>query len=150
MEINLTTKKLDNVKTDAVFFLMFEDNKKLEGELENIDKALNGGVFDLIELQKYKAEESKFLIIPTLGKIKANYVAIVGLGKEKKFENDIIRRVASYIIRKAKELKLSDIIIDTNLQQFENYDEVVQAITEGLILGDYSFDKYFSKRMSIK
>lgn len=146
MEINLTTKKLDNVKTDAVFFLMFEDNKKLEGELEKIDKALNGGVSDLIKLQKYKAEEGKFLIIPTLGKIKANYVAIVGLGKEKKFENDILRRVASYIIRKAKELKLSDIIIDTNLQQFENYNEVVQAITEGVILGDYSFDKYFSKK----
>jgi hypothetical protein len=61
MEINLATKKLDNVKTDAVFFLMFEDNKKLEGELEKIDKALNGGVSDLIKLQKYKAEEGKFL-----------------------------------------------------------------------------------------
>lgn len=146
MNIEIISKKIDTLNIDAIFLPMFEDDKKFMGKIKEIDDLLEGALSKIIKSQKFKASEGKILVVPTFEKIKADYVIIVGIGQEKKLELDILRRVAAYSIRKSKELKLSNFLFDVEDIENFNYTDIVQALTEGFILGDYSFDKYLTKK----
>jgi leucyl aminopeptidase len=151
MKIDVLTKKLESVKTEALVIPVFEEEKKFSGNLQKLDEIFEGRISQIVKSQKFKGSEGKFLVIPTFEKIKAEYIILAGLGSKKKFELDILRRLTAYTVRKAKEIKVSDIVIDTDID-FEEIDlkEAIQALTEGAILGDYSFDKYFTKKEDFK
>ncbi|MGC8869033.1 leucyl aminopeptidase [Sulfurihydrogenibium sp.] len=151
MKFDVVSKKVDSVKADALVFPLFEEDKKFENNLKKVDDLLSGELSRIVKSQKFKASEGKILAVPTFGKLKVNYVFIVGLGSKKKFELDILRRISAYTVKKAKELKTSDLVIDIDTD-FEGVDikEAVQALTEGAILGSYNFDKYFSEKDDFK
>lgn len=151
MKIEAVSKKLESVKTDALVFPLFEEEKKFSGNLEKIDNILEGAVSHLFKSQKFKANENSFLVVPTFGKIKADYVIVAGMGSKKKFELDVLRRLSAYTVRRLKSIKASDCVIDLDIE-LEDFDikEAVQALTEGAILGDYNFDKYFTKKEDFK
>lgn len=151
MKIEAVSKKLESVKTDALVFPLFEEEKKFSGNLEKIDNILEGAVSHLFKSQKFKANENSFLVVPTFGKIKSDYVIVAGMGFKKKFELDVLRRLSAYTVRRLKSIKASDCVIDLDIE-LEDFDikEAVQALTEGAILGDYNFDKYFTKKEDFK
>lgn len=151
MKIEVLSKKIESVKTDALVIPVFEEEKNFSGNLKKLDEIFEGEISRLVKAQKFKGGEGKFLVIPTFGKIKADYVVLSGLGSKKKFELDVLRRLSAYTVRKAKEIKASDIIIDTDID-FGDIDikDAIQALTEGAILGDYNFDKYFTKKEEFK
>lgn len=147
MKIEVVSKKYETAKTDAIVFPVLKDEKNLRENIKKVDALLDGAISNLKKSLKFSAEEGKFLIVPTYGKIKAEFVILAGLGENKKLDKDTFRRMAAYTVRKAKENKLSKVLIDINLEYEKlSPEEISASITEGAILGSYSFDKYFSKK----
>ena len=148
MEIKATSGKLENLRTKAVVSFMFKEDKKFNEDIMTLDKLLNGSISLLKKEQKFVGDEGKFLVVPTFRKLKSEYVIIVGLGNRRRADLDTIRRAGAYIIRKAKELKIDRLAIDVkNLDGIKEKEyELAQALTEGIVLGDYRFDKYKTKK----
>lgn len=147
MKIEVVSKKYETAKTDTIVFPVLKDEKNLRENIKKVDALLDGAISNLKKSLKFSAEEGKFLIVPTYGKIKAEFVILAGLGENKKLDKDTFRRMAAYTVRKAKENKLSKVLIDINLEYEKlSPEEISASITEGAILGSYSFDKYFSKK----
>jgi leucyl aminopeptidase len=66
-------------------------------------------------------------------------IMLLGLGKREKFTDESARICAGKATRKARELGIKEF----SMLQFSNLDEgLVEAMTEGIALALYSFDKY--------
>lgn len=73
-------------------------------------------------------------------------IILLGLGSPDKVNSDSIRKAFYKLGKKLMEFKIKDIRIDVpNIEGF-CYSKTVQAIAEGLIESEYSFEKYLSKK----
>jgi leucyl aminopeptidase len=103
-------------------------------EAERLDK--------LCELENFKGKESQIAKLQILGK-EVDVVYLVGLGKRDKVKPDTYRRASANLVRRLRKDKVSS--AEVLLPQSAD-DYVSQAITEGAILANYSFDKYKSSQ----
>lgn len=80
------------------------------------------------------------------------HVVVVGLGDETKLDHEAIRQAAAGIHSAAKSLKASDVVVhfDGIPQSKKESALYLQALTEGLILSNYTFDELKSKKKDAK
>ncbi len=149
MDIKVFSGKLDTQKADILFIPVFSEDKKLSDEINQLNKKLDSAISKLQKEQKFKGDLGKTLIIPTLDKIKSKYIVLIGAGSKKKADLDTFRRVGASAVKIAKQLNAKKVIFDLKeISLKEPQSEYAQAVTEGFILGSYSFDKYKSKKDS--
>ena len=107
-------------------------------------------VEDAKELYAYLKENELFK--GNLGEIHSQIsytgdkVLLVGLGEKNKLQADNLRTV---YFKVGKELMKSKVkSVDINVAKFENidYDKTLEAIVEGLLQSEYSFEKYLSEK----
>ena len=147
MEIRLKQGSLTDIKADIVVINLFEGVKTPGGATGAIDKALDNLISSyVIEKEGFKGKLNEIYVLHTHGKIPADKVLIVGLGKSEEFELNKIREVASKVIKKAKALKTKSIVSILHGAGTAGLDpaECAQAIAEGSLIGNYSFSKYKS------
>ncbi len=144
----ITTKKGDFTKivSDVVVLPLFEEEKS-NSFINQLPKKLKTEVSGLIKNKTIKGEFGETRLINTLGNISPKNILLVGLGKEKELNLEFLRRVSAIVLKTVKCYNLKSIV--TLLSQSStklNSDDVAQAITEGTLLADYSFDRFKSKK----
>ena len=147
MEIKVVAGDIAKTKADAVILPFFEGRESPEGNIAAIDKALDGAVSQLINQGEIKGKLNRITTIHSLGKLPAARVVVIGLGKPAELSQDKIRGAiagacrllrqqgASSIATLAQEAKITEITAQST----------AQAITEGALLGVYSFRKHKTK-----
>ena len=110
---------------------------------KNLDSLFNGNLTTAIKVDSFKGDYNK--IIELYGNNNILKLSVVGLGDEKIFNSDKLRALAANIIRNAESNKISSISIDSDSFGLNN-DNLAQAFSEGLMLGQYSFNHYKSKK----
>ena len=106
---------------------------------KNLDSLFNGNLTTAIKVDSFKGDYNK--IIELYGNNNILKLSVVGLGDEKIFNSDKLRALAANIIRNAESNKISSISIDSDSFGLNN-DNLAQAFSEGLMLGQYSFNHY--------
>jgi len=106
--------------------------------VKRVDEALGGALSRISQEEKFSGELGKSVMINTLGKIGADRVLLVGLGKKSRFSSDVLRKVG---ILTAKRTKAFSGNIAFSLE-INGQKGNASALIEGLILGSYEFDKY--------
>lgn len=148
MEIKVTQGSLAEAQGDVLVVNLFEGVKNPAGATGSVDKALDGIISSyIIEKENFKGKLNEVYVIPTYGKIPADKVLIAGLGKPEDFNLNVIREVASTVIKKAKSLKakkVCSVLHGAGIGGL-NPSDCAQMISEGSILGAYKFSKYLSK-----
>ena len=144
MKIKTTVGDIARIEADAIVVSLFEGAKQPGGTTAAVDKALEGAIASLISRGEIKGKFGEVDIIHTLGKLPARIVAIAGLGKREGFNVDSIRGVTGEfcrVLRKVNCHKIATILhgTDTDVMELE---ASAQAITEGALLGLYSFSEY--------
>lgn len=139
MKVKLEDTLPSNKKTEMLCFYVLEKSPQPFG-LGKIDSRVNKAIS-----QSIKETEGKFgklSIINTLGLLKAKRILIAGLGNKEKLTTDTIRDVSGRIVKKARELGLSDltVVIPKGLDKDQNL--TLSQIIEGAKLALYSFDQY--------
>src|SRR5699024_649448 len=74
---------------------------------------------------------------------------IVGLGEKNKLNLDSLRKASFKLGRKLMKLKVESVVLTVPDLQDLYYDKVVQAISEGLLQSEYSFEKYLTEKKTI-
>jgi len=147
MDIRITSGYLRNARTKAVVSFIFKEQKKFPTEIQEIDRILEGSVSKLKKDLKFDGSFGKILTIPTLGKGKTDFVLLIGAGSKKDFDLDKVRRLGSICVRRMRDMKIDKFLVDGEVLSIKDQQpDIAQALTEGMILGDYRFDKYLTKK----
>jgi len=144
MEIRVTIEDLARVYVDAIVVSLFEGAKQPAGAAASVDKALNGAISSVISRGQMKGKLGEVTVIHTFGKLPAAMVAIVGLGKRQDISADRIRGVAGEFCRALRKLNCHTIATAAHGAGVGGIEleTSAEAITEGSLLGLYSFTEY--------
>ncbi len=147
MEIRVIAGDISRIKAGAIVVNFFEEMEPLDGDIANIDSTLDGAISQLISQGEIKGKLNEVTIIHSLDKLPAARVVIAGLGKKQELSLDRVRGVVAETCRQLRQKRVDTIatiaqgvgIADITL------DKAAQAITEGALLGTYSFRRHMKE-----
>ena len=147
MEIRAVAGDITKIKAGAIVVNLFEGMERLDGDIANIDKALDGAISQLISQGEIKGKLNEVTIVHSLGKLPATRVVVAGLGKQQELTQDRVRGVMAETCRLLQQKGVDSMA--TIAQGAEIADITVegaaQAVTEGALLGVYSFRRHITK-----
>lgn len=102
----------------------------------------------LLKKAQFKGDVGSGRLIPTLGKLRFEYVFVIGLGESKKLTAEVLRKAAGLCTKEAKQNKIKKMVSTVPLvpHQGMNPKEMGQALTEGTLLASYRFEKFKGKK----
>jgi leucyl aminopeptidase len=147
MDIQVVTGEITQLETDAIVLAAYSGIKTPDGELAAVDKALDGSITALITRGVIKGALNEITLVHSLGKIPAARVVVVGLGKKKELDTNKVRHAFAEVSRYLKKNKASSfatIILGGGVNGISR-EKTIQAMSEGTILGLYTFKRYLTK-----
>ncbi|MFC2010477.1 leucyl aminopeptidase [Chloroflexota bacterium] len=147
MEIKATAGDISEVKAGAIIVDYFEGMKRLEGDAAVIDKAMDGAVSQLISQGEIKGKPGQITLIHSLGKLPADRVVVVGLGKKKELNLDRVRGTvaqACRLLRRKNVTSVAAVALGAGVAGITT-ESSAQALTEGTLLGLYTFRRHITK-----
>ncbi len=147
MEVKVIVGDATQVKAGAIVVSFFEGTESLDGDIATIDVALDGAISQLISQGEIKGKLGEVTVVHSLGKLPAARVVIVGLGQRERLALDKIRGVVADACRYLQQKRVGDIaIVNLGVGITDITPECsAQAITEGALLGVYSFRRHITK-----
>jgi leucyl aminopeptidase len=126
---------------------LFEKVKNPDDYTATLDNVLGGTISQLMSQGEIKGKFGELTIIHSLGKLFAERVVILGLGKKQEFTLDKIRGVVAEACRFLQKKGIDDaatIALGVGVGGITPK-SASQAITEGALLGLYSFRRHITK-----
>jgi leucyl aminopeptidase len=147
MEVKVVSGDITKLTLDAVIVNLFEGVGSPAGATGAVDQALGGLITQLIAQGEIKGKLNEITLIHSMGKIAPARVVVAGLGKEKELTLSRIRGVAAEacrFLRKVETKRVGTIAHGAGLGGIDA-EKSAQAVTEGAILGLYTFRKHQTK-----
>ncbi|MEK7452226.1 MAG: M17 family peptidase N-terminal domain-containing protein, partial [Patescibacteria group bacterium] len=137
-----------NQKTDILIVSATQIKQTIiQGVLKEIDKTLNGLITQVMKEESYLAKANQLLWVRTEGKLPFKRILIVGLGKNSRstgeeVDLETMRTAAATSLHAIKTTTARHVVFV--LPNMVNLDvrEIAHAMTEGIELAAYSFDRY--------
>ncbi len=147
MEIRVIAGDIAKTKADAIIVPFFEGMEHPEGDIAAIDKALAGAISQLINQGEIKGKLNEITIVHSLGKLPAARVVVAGLGKQPELSQDKVRGAMAEACRLLRQKGVSSIATIAQGAEIAGItpEGAAQAITEGALLGVYSFRRHITK-----
>jgi leucyl aminopeptidase len=145
MDIRVSSTEVQQFDGDAVAIGVFSREDHLQGPAATLDAAMDGALSRLYATGEISGAAGEVLVLHTLGKIKPERIAVIGLGPRESISTDRIRRSAALACRALS--KAGSKQVGLALGWTESGLSLAQstcAATEGAILGLYSFTRYKS------
>jgi leucyl aminopeptidase len=138
VQVRVEKAKIDQKQTPLLVIGVFEGEQDFPHSKE-LDSAVSSSIRETLENKEFRGKFGSSIVVYTLGKGPMKKIMLLGLGKREKFTDESARICAGKATRKARELGIKEF----SMLQFSNLDEgLVEAMTEGIALALYSFDKY--------
>jgi leucyl aminopeptidase len=148
MEIKTATGDITKIKADAIIIYHYEGTKRTEGEAAVVDKALGGAMTELIKQGDIKGKLNEVTLIHSLGRLPAGRIAVVGLGKIKELDTNKIRGALAEACRYLRGKGVASVASGVQVAGINDIktEDAVQAMTEGAVLGLYTFRRHMTKK----
>ena len=141
MKIDLISATPLKHSTPALVIGCFED---VRDELFSAcDTALDGCLGRLATTKEFSGKINSTRLIHTLGKLPAERLLLVGLGKKGSLDNELLRRAAGNAVQALRSARVA--AFATALHLAGGLEAALEAVCEGTLLGSYTFDMYKTK-----
>ncbi|TSC54157.1 MAG: leucyl aminopeptidase [Microgenomates group bacterium LiPW_16] len=143
MKFSLKIGDLSQASVEAILTFAWEDG--WSAQTEGIDREIGGILKKEVISRGFEAKPGKILLTHSLGKIPAEKVFLVGLGKKDELTPYQVRKIFAGVFRRLKEEAIATLAF-ANIADLD----LVQAAVEGFLLGSYKFLKYKSEETKEK
>jgi len=144
--MKISIKNKEKAAKTQVLFVSIQDTKKRPSHLAPYKKMLEPMITEKI----FKGKEGESLLVPFAQK--SCHLVLVGLGDEKEWDYEQARRASAkaYKTLKQHSLQFADFILETLYKKsHSNWEHLTQAVTEALILTQYTCDDFKQKKAAI-
>jgi len=132
----------------ALVLGVYEDRARPTSELAALDRKLGGSIRRLRERKAFRGRaEEQALLVPAAAATPERIV-LVGLGPRREVDLERLRRAAARGVRAARSAGADAVAVDLFEAPRIGAGERARAITEGIVLGAYSYDAYRSSGSS--
>jgi leucyl aminopeptidase len=148
MEIRAVVGDIATIKADAIIVNHFTGTRQLSEDTAVVDRALDGAISKLIKQGDIKGKLNELTLLHSLGKIPAGRIAITGLGKKQELTINKVRNAVAETCRYLRKKGVTNITSGTQGAGIKgiNKESAAQAVTEGALLGLYTFRRYIKKK----
>src|SRR4029077_13461101 len=144
LQITLDSRPAAKVEAEALVSYVFEAEKEhgsaVQGVIAELDQAAGGALAKLAVAGELTGKMLEFTLVHFAPGIAAQRVVLVGAGKREKFGTAELRRLASAAVRYLKARSVKRLAFLS--REGQRGADAAQAVTEGLILGNFDGDKY--------
>ena len=138
VQVKVDKARIDQKLTSLLVIGVFEGDQDFPHS-KDLDSLVSSSIRETLENKEFRGTFGSSIVVYTLGRGPMKKIMLLGLGKREKFTDESARICAGKAARKAQELGIKEF----SMLQFPNLDEgLVEAMTEGIALALYSFDKY--------
>lgn len=132
---------------EAIVIGIFDENKQLNGLLNEVNDLLDGQVLNLLKEGDIATKKKTVTKIHTLGKIASKRIYFVGLGKKSELTIESLREAFGSVFKAVKAAKLTSVgvAIDTFVSDKIDAIDASHACGEALPLATYKFADYKRK-----
>jgi len=144
MKIYIKNQSILEFEGDVVIVNLSEGVKAPGGATGVVDKALNGIIRKMINSGEITGKLGETAIIHTFGRLKADKVLIVGLGKPNTFGPEEIRKASGAAITHARQTnakRVGSIVHGAGIGGLKP-DIAARSLAEGTMLALYEFEEY--------
>jgi len=148
MKIRIIKEDITAIKGESLIIPLFEEKEKRPTFFKIIDKKLNNAINNLIKKGYFGSKLHEIYLLPTYGKIGAENVLLVGLGKKKEFFLQNIFQILGTAGLYIKKMKFKNTIFPI-YEPFLSYlpkKDLVKIFTQELFYAKYSYNKYKSEK----
>lgn len=131
-------------KFGAIVVGLFEDDKKPEGIVKEIDKKLAGSIVELLAENEISTKFKKVSKVHTLGKLETKAIYFVGLGKKQALTFEKVREAFAALsgsLNKDRQIEVG-IAFDTFLGEKKDGEFFAKALSEAIGLASYNTFTY--------
>jgi leucyl aminopeptidase len=138
--MNIDVKSATPLKhsSPALVIGCFEDER--DELFTACDAALDGCLERLASTREFRGKVNSSRLIHTLGKLPAERLLLVGLGKKSELSTERLRQAAGNAVQSLRAARVAS--FSTALHLSTTLDSAVEAVCDGTLLGSYSFDHY--------
>jgi leucyl aminopeptidase len=139
MEVALGTADALSAAADLLAVGIFDDLEPGPGAEQALE-ALGTPLRPLLESRGFSGKTGEAVALPTLGRLPAATLLLIGLGGRAGVDTEVLRRATGSVVREARGAKHAV----TTLAQAATGDQAaaVLAVAEAALLAAYRFDKY--------
>ncbi len=142
MKLSVQSGRIEDAKNDAVLLLLFKD-EGLQGLAKHVDSKFKGAISDLYKSKEFSGKPNQvYLLTVNIEKTGMKRLVLSGLGPRGQFSLERIRAAASKGAVYIRNLNLNNFAVLHPLEAPCSPEESVAALTEGISLGLYQFQKY--------
>ncbi len=144
MQIELVTEPYSSLHADALITYVFDVENKLDGVLGEMDRAMNGRLASLVASGELTGKSLELVLLHFPDGLAAQRLLLVGAGKPGKFTLAGLRNLTGTALRHLKPRGARTLAFLA--REGEREPAAAQAVTEGLIAGDFESDKYRTEK----
>ena len=145
MEVRVVDSKVESVESELVAVGVTSPLKEVPQFLKKIDEKLGGAIAHVVKSRGFEGEFGQMRSIGTLGKIPAQNILLVGLGKESDLTKETLRKAAGFSARVIRDslgiTEFATALHDVDVPK-TTLSERAQVVAEGTVLGSYQYIKY--------
>jgi len=144
MKIHVKSGNVVSIATEVLVLGGYEETRTFEKPIQTIDRLLNGQLTELRKSGEFKGTSNQTVLIHTRGALPAKRILLVGLGKRDAVNLEKVRQAMGTVVKRVRQTgarTCTSVILgqDTLKRSTAN---LVQAMVEGALLGDYRFTTY--------
>ncbi len=147
MQVKVKPGRIEREPAEVVVLTHFEDGSTFQDEAAGVDRALGGSLRRLLKSGEFEGKPNQTVLLHTEGRIPANRVLLVGLGKKAEVRVDTLRQAMGTAARRVRQTRASSFHAVLPKHRFPGASplELTQAMVEGAVLGGYEFTSYRSE-----
>jgi leucyl aminopeptidase len=136
MKVTVRPCELSQLKTEAFACFVFEN--ELPKRPASLKKLL-----DSVRTAEFSGKSGQFLMLLTHGKLPAERVALIGLGKRDKLKLENVRRAAATVARKLRDAGITSFAMEVCPGcACCSPTDCAEALAQGVVTGLFKFDRF--------
>ena len=147
MKFEILNSSVTESNTDSICIPYYKNNDK-NTDLNSANKSIDNILNDLEKRKQISSNIGAITNIYTLNKLNSKQLILVGMGDEKDLNYEKTRKASGTLGRFLNTMKnnSTSIIIPGDGNDNLEFNETVDAISQGLMLGTYKYDKFKTKK----
>jgi leucyl aminopeptidase len=148
MQITLESKPFGAIETDALATYVFENGDVALGRAAELDKLTGGLLAQLSKSGELTGKTLETTLLHAPNGLKATRLLLIGAGKRDQLNSATLRKIAGVAVRYLKSRSIHKFVFV--VREGNATEEAAQAITEGVVVGDFETDKYKTDKKNDK